>query len=620
MKTVPRRTLTLPLAALAALAIAAPGAWAANPGDVDTGFNPGLYKVSGVVLVNGLAVQPDAKILITGDFAKVGGSGGVARSNVARLAASGSLDTGFDPGTGLNGLGYAIAAQDDGKVLIGGAFTDVNGTTRNRIARTASDGTLDGAFNPNAGSSVWSIVPQASGKMLVGGTFGAVGGTTRYRIAQLNSDGTLAAFAPYLSYDVRAVATQSDGKTLVAGGFLNAGAASPGSTRAFVARFNADGTLDSGFNAQLDGPGPEGATFAYAVLVQPDGKVLVGGSFDTAGGGQARKGLVRLNANGSLDTGFADPGLNSRVDALALQADGKVIATGAFTCAGWNGDGDCTDAGETVRNRVARFTTDGSLDPTFNPDVDNNDVSAVAIQPDGKILIGGGFTQVGGFVSGFARRGIARLYGAPPAGAPTSPTATAGNGQATVSWTAVPGDIASYTVTSSPGGQTCTTAATSCTVTGLTNGTAYTFTIQAANEFGSGPASSATAPVTYAVPPASGASASGGAAPSSGGGAGATASAAALAGSWSLKKTTGTLRGTVPIGATTLSQSAKDSAGKAATGSCAITVVRNKKTKKVTKRTYTCTIRLSKGTWTVTTTARGAAGVVAESSRRVVVK
>ena len=94
----------------------------------------------------------------------------------------------------------------------------------------------------------------------------------------------------------------------------------------------------------------------------------------------------------------------------------------------------------------------------------------------------------------------------------------------------------------------------------------------------------------------------------------------------------GTTTGTVPTGVTRIIQTARigDSAAtqgflemakaKTAKGTCRITTVRNKRTKKVTKRTYRCTIRLSKGTWTVTTTARGRAGVVAEGTRRVVVK
>ena len=105
-----------------------------------------------------------------------------------------------------------------------------------------------------------------------------------------------------------------------------------------------------------------------------------------------------------------------------------------------------------------------------------------------------------------------------------------------------------------------------------------------------------------------------------------------LAGTFRLKKGVGTTTGAVPAGTTRVAQTAT-TGGSAATegflemakaktakGKCAITVVRNKKTKKVTKRTYKCTIRLAKGTWTVTTTARGTAGVVAESSRKVVVK
>ena len=98
----------------------------------------------------------------------------------------GHLDTGFDASVG--GPVYAVAAQADGKVLIGGDFTTVNGTGRNRIARLNGDGTLDTGFDPGAGANYWvsAVAIQADGKVLIGGGFDTVDGTARKRIARLN--------------------------------------------------------------------------------------------------------------------------------------------------------------------------------------------------------------------------------------------------------------------------------------------------------------------------------------------------------------------------------------------------------------------------------------------------
>ncbi len=90
-------------------------------------------------------------------------------------------------------------------------------------------------------------------------------------------------------------------------------------------------------------------------------------------------------------------------------------------------------------------------------------------------------------------------------GAPTATGAVAGNATATLSWTAPTdtggAEISGYSVTASPGGKTCSTSTTTCTVTGLSNGTAYTFTITASNRAGSGPASEASDAVTPATLP-----------------------------------------------------------------------------------------------------------------------
>ena len=131
------------------------------------GFDP---NANGAVRV--VVVQPDGKILIGGDFTTLSPNGGAAvtRNRIARLNPDGTLDTAFNPNA--NGAVYAIAVQADGKILVGGVFTDsIGGQTRNRIARLDATTGLADSFDPNANDAVVAIAVQADGKILVGGVF-----------------------------------------------------------------------------------------------------------------------------------------------------------------------------------------------------------------------------------------------------------------------------------------------------------------------------------------------------------------------------------------------------------------------------------------------------------------
>jgi uncharacterized delta-60 repeat protein len=160
-------------------------------GSLDSSFNPGTGVWYGAVY--SVALQPDGKVLIGGNFTSVNGTN---RNRVARLNANGSLDSSFNPGTGVSGQVLSIALQSDGKVLIGGLFTSVNGTNRNNIARLNANGSLDGSFNPGTGANgpVGSIALQPDGKVFIGGDFTTVNGVVRPRVARLYGD-----FIPSLS-------------------------------------------------------------------------------------------------------------------------------------------------------------------------------------------------------------------------------------------------------------------------------------------------------------------------------------------------------------------------------------------------------------------------------------
>src|SRR5207302_905516 len=146
----------------------------------------------------------------------------------------------------------------------------------------------------------------------------------------------------------------------------------------------------------LDGFDPNANALVRVVVVQQDGKILIGGDFTTLApnGGVAvtRNGIARLNPDGTLDTAF-NPNANDIVNAIAVQADGKILAGGDFNSIG----------GQT-RNRIARLDATAGLADSFDPNA-NGSVSSIVVQADGKILAGGGFNSIGGQT----RNNIARL-------------------------------------------------------------------------------------------------------------------------------------------------------------------------------------------------------------------
>jgi len=361
-------------------------------GSLDTSFQEGMTGAAGEV--RSVALQPDGKVLIGGTFTTVNG---VSRNRIGRLNVDGSLDTSFLNGmTGATGEVNPVVLQPDGKVLIGGFFTTVNGVSRNRIARLNADGGLDTSFQDamsGANNPVYSLDLQPDGKVLIGGFFTMVNGVTRNRVARLNADGSLdTSFVPIGYTTIYSVAVQADGKVLIAGTLSSFPLVA-------IARLNDDGSLDTTFLNGMDGPDGSVAS----VTLQPDGKVLIAGGF-TMVNGVSRSRIARLNADGSLDTSFLN-GTNGGASptSVALQPGGQVLIGGYFTTV--NG---------VSRNRIARLNADGSLDTSFlngmtgasgqagaNPTI----VYSVVLQPDGNVLIGGHVTAV----NGVRRRCVARL-------------------------------------------------------------------------------------------------------------------------------------------------------------------------------------------------------------------
>jgi uncharacterized delta-60 repeat protein len=348
-----------------------------------------------------------------------------------------------------------IAVQPDGKILVGGAFTNVNGVTKHCLARLNPDGSLDTNFNADVlGSSFYvprvsEVLVQPDSRILVSGRFTNVAGVSKSMIVRLNSNGTIDSQfdvgTNHQSVIVQALCLQPDGKILALGSFTYIGGASAKG----LARLNDNGSADTSFNSTNNFNGALLSPFIGALTLQPDGKILAGnirlntnGSHDTSfncivylgdfycdhcscveGGANrpwltfmangenggfvlagsfervnniSRKHIARVLTNGSLDTSFSTgTGPNGVIFSGSIQSDGKIVIGGCFSS--FNG---------TQRAGVARLHPNGTLDNSFIPaTVATNSVFATAIQQDGRVIIGGAFTTV----AGAPHSGISRL-------------------------------------------------------------------------------------------------------------------------------------------------------------------------------------------------------------------
>lgn len=358
------------------------------------GLNP---NADGTVYA--IAVQPDQQILLGGTFTNSPGD------RLARLHPSGTRDTSFAPVV-TGGSVYALAVQADGKILVGGNFTGLNGQVRNALGRLHSDGSLDPTFSPGAsaffGAGIQCLTIQPDDRILVGGYFDFLAGQSRYCLGRLHPDGTLdSSFVPptggvggtALEAGVASMIVASNGDLIVAGELKE----TDPSWTTYVERLDSNGArLGRIFaNFAFGGPPPPAAHVLSAVR-QPDGGIILGGRFDWMENGQFRQNLARLDPDGLLDVNFTNSA-NNYVTALAVQADGKVLVGGVFT----------TLAGQS-RNGLGRLNPDGTLDTSFSLQPSGVAwVHALAVQPDGKPLVGGNFTNL----AGFRRNNIGRLLG-----------------------------------------------------------------------------------------------------------------------------------------------------------------------------------------------------------------
>lgn len=354
-------------------------------GSVDPGFHTNV--VGGNVL--SFDVDPSSgRIMVGGQFTTWSN---VTRTRFAFLGASdGALLTNTMPS--VNSTIQSVAVMPDGRTLIGGFFGGISDTiafnTRNGLGRIQASGLVDTTFtnliaavSPSS-PSVYSITPLSDGSALVGGYFYTVGATRRTNFAKLTPGGfvdpNFGSSSNMTDNTVYDAAVQSDNRIVIVGNFTNV----LGQSRGRVARLTADGSLDASFTNEIGANTAFSTVFATAV--QSDGKILIGGSFTTVNG-VSRAYLARLQPDGALDTGFI-PTLNAQVRTLALQADGKILLGGSFM----------TVNGQSYQ-RIVRLNSNGTTDTSFNVNGGaGSEVTKIRVQADGSILASGAFTSFGG--------------------------------------------------------------------------------------------------------------------------------------------------------------------------------------------------------------------------------
>jgi uncharacterized delta-60 repeat protein len=356
----------------------------------DLVFQANVQALQGAI--QQVALLPNGQLLLTSDGMLSLGS--VTRPRLLRLNADGTPDAAFDIGTGSwqgSGINHVVA-QPDGKLLVAGTFnTLLNGTVLRYLLRLNTDGTPDTAFQtalgtgPNAAGN--AIALQPDGKILVAGSFSQVDGLPRQAVVRLLASGAVdASFTSPIPSNItaRALAVQPDGKVLagcdanISGGWLP------------LVRLSATGVLDATFQASSAFNFASSNAFSPAILAQADGTIVV---YTKAGSptGLSIGELVRLLPGGALDTSFSNV---SRADATALISSVQQLPNGQLLVSSTQSR-YAPNAG--LRTGVAVLQANGTVDSSFAPRLhEPAQVYDVARLSNGSYLVGGDFTEING--------------------------------------------------------------------------------------------------------------------------------------------------------------------------------------------------------------------------------
>jgi uncharacterized delta-60 repeat protein len=374
-------------------------------GTVDPTFNAQMGSPEDSV--SGAVALPDGKVIIAGSFTVVQG---VARKRVARLFSDGTLDMAFDPGDGPNAPVSKVLVQPDGHILLRGGFTSYGGTPKARLARIMADGALDPTFDAGTGPTGgtygildWTLQPD--GRLLLAGDLTAINGTAQTGVARLLSNGAVdpawsfgsGTGAGQLGNYVNCLAIQSNGRILIGGYFESV----QGTACRSFARLFPNGGVESSFsfNQTLGFTMNNGALLGqvFSIQVLPDGNILVGGAFEEYSGAASGP-LVKIASSGLRDITFtpfpAYTFSGNHVRAMRALPDGRCIVMN-------------------IGGTIKRIQTNGSNDPTFTSYSSSGFSYYFSLQSDGCVLLTYPLLRLRGDASGALPVALKVLLGGP---------------------------------------------------------------------------------------------------------------------------------------------------------------------------------------------------------------
>ena len=378
-----------------------------NDGSVDQDFNVGRgVHTDQNGWVHSLAIQKKGlsnytsepndpfKIIVAGCFTRYNN---FPAFSLARIDLNGRLDMSFDTSIGVQGIVHGVCVQDDGGIVIGGNFEKYDDVKRKNIARViAESGRIDRSFDPGLGTSspVYTVNSYRDGKIFIGGSFNKFNEIAVSGVARLLVDGShdesfhFNNEVVYKNWTAHSSYISAEGNVYVGGEIIINDESDE--CRPFI-KLGSNGTVTNDYIPEKLRNG----SVVYAITERSNGRAIITGKFPEFYTNKTEN-IARLNTKtGSLDPSFhIGVGADGKVNVVQNLSDGNSIVAGKFT-----------SINNVDRNYIAKVSPNGEV-LNFASKVDGGEITAVAEQPDGKIVIGGEFTNVEG---NYNLKGIARL-------------------------------------------------------------------------------------------------------------------------------------------------------------------------------------------------------------------